>query len=102
MTRQFYLDLAASGARFPIGTDLVLRRHENAEAILRDGARLADIILDAARAYGSPLAFPVMDLGVEKAYELASATISASFAHAEGQLGMEAFVEKRPPPGKKP
>ena len=67
MRRQFYLDLAASGARFPIGSDLVLRRHTDAEAILRDGARLADVILDAARAYGSPLAFPVMDLSVEKA-----------------------------------
>jgi enoyl-CoA hydratase/carnithine racemase len=43
-----------------------------------------------------------MDLGIEKAYDLASTTIAASFAHAEGQLGMEAFIEKRPPPGKKP
>lgn len=42
-----------------------------------------------------------MDLGMAKAYDLASAVISSSFAHAEGREGMEAFIEKRDPPGKK-
>ena len=42
-----------------------------------------------------------MDLGVDKAYELASGVISASFAHAEGREGMDAFIEKRDPPGRK-
>ena len=42
-----------------------------------------------------------MDLGVDKAYELASTVIAQSFAHAEGQAGMEAFIEKRDPPGKR-
>jgi len=38
-----------------------------------------------------------MDLGVEKAYALASTVISSSFAHEEGKEGMQAFIEKRPP-----
>ena len=38
-----------------------------------------------------------MDLGVERAYALASTVISASFAHDEGREGMDAFIEKRPP-----
>jgi enoyl-CoA hydratase/carnithine racemase len=39
-----------------------------------------------------------MDLGVEKAYQLASKVIASSFASEEGRAGMEAFIEKRPPP----
>ena len=35
-----------------------------------------------------------------RAYELAGEVIASSFAHAEGKEGMEAFIEKRPPPGK--
>ena len=39
-----------------------------------------------------------MELGLEKAYVLASGVISASFAHEEGRAGMDAFLGKRPPP----
>jgi len=39
-----------------------------------------------------------MDLGIAKAYDLASQVISSSFAHAEGRSGMDAFIDKRPPP----
>lgn len=39
-----------------------------------------------------------MEMGLEKAYALASGVISASFAHEEGKAGMEAFLDKRPPP----
>ena len=39
-----------------------------------------------------------MDMGLAKAYELASHVIASSFAHEEGRAGMEAFIEKRPPP----
>ena len=41
-----------------------------------------------------------MDMNLAKAYELASTVISSSFAHEEGRAGMEAFIEKRDPPGK--
>jgi enoyl-CoA hydratase/carnithine racemase len=39
-----------------------------------------------------------MDMSLEKAYELAGQVIASSFAHAEGREGMDAFIEKRPPP----
>jgi enoyl-CoA hydratase/carnithine racemase len=42
-----------------------------------------------------------MDLSLERAYERAGRVIAESFAHAEGRAGMDAFIEKRPPPGKK-
>ncbi len=52
-------------------------------------------------AAGKRAFYAQMDLGPAKAYELASAVISASFAHAEGREGMDAFIEKRDPPGKR-
>jgi len=39
-----------------------------------------------------------MDLGLAKAYELASHVIASSFAHDEGREGMDAFIDKKPPP----
>ena len=39
-----------------------------------------------------------MELGLDKAYSLASGVISGSFAHDEGRAGMDAFLNKRPPP----
>jgi len=42
-----------------------------------------------------------MDQSLEKAYDIAGRIISASFAHEEGRAGMDAFIEKRPPPGPK-
>ena len=42
-----------------------------------------------------------MDMNLEQAYALAGKVISASFAHDEGREGMDAFIDKRPPPGKK-
>ncbi len=42
-----------------------------------------------------------MDLDLPRAYALAGEVISSSFAHEEGKDGMEAFIAKRPPPGKR-
>lgn len=53
-------------------------------------------------AEGKRAFYAQMDAGLEKAYQIASAAISCSFAHDEGREGMEAFIEKRPPPGRKP
>jgi enoyl-CoA hydratase/carnithine racemase len=39
-----------------------------------------------------------MDMNLAKAYEIASGVISSSFAHAEGKAGMDAFIDKKPPP----
>ena len=63
----YYLDLARSGLRMPIGADLILHEHATAAEIVLDGRRLGRIIEEAARRYGTPLAVPLMDLRLEKA-----------------------------------
>jgi enoyl-CoA hydratase/carnithine racemase len=54
----------------------------------------------ATVAAGKRAFYQQMEMGTEKAYELAGKVISASFAHEEGREGMDAFIEKRPPPKK--
>jgi enoyl-CoA hydratase/carnithine racemase len=49
-------------------------------------------------AAGKRAFYQQMDLGVARAYDLASSVISGAFAHEEGRAGMDAFIEKRPPP----
>ena len=51
----------------------------------------------ATVAAGKRAFYQQMDLGLEKAYELAGQVIASSFAHAEGREGMDAFIEKRKP-----
>ncbi len=67
MSREFYLQLARRGLRFPIGADLVLAEQPDPEAVRRDGRRLGQVVELAARRYGTPLAIPLMDLRLEKA-----------------------------------
>jgi enoyl-CoA hydratase/carnithine racemase len=55
----------------------------------------------ATVAAGKRAFYAQMDLGVARAYDLASGVISASFAHQEGREGMDAFIDKRDPPGRK-
>jgi enoyl-CoA hydratase/carnithine racemase len=52
----------------------------------------------ATVAAGKRAFYQQMDLGLERAYALASGVISASFAHDEGRAGMDAFLEKKQPP----
>jgi len=66
MSRDYYLRLAEAGARFPIGTDLVLHEKPDAQEILVDGARLGQVMAEAAARYQTPLAIPLMDLRLEK------------------------------------
>jgi enoyl-CoA hydratase/carnithine racemase len=64
-------------------------------------AELADNLAakpPATVAAGKRAFYQQMDLGLAKAYELASGVIASSFAHEEGKAGMDAFIEKRPPP----
>jgi uroporphyrinogen-III decarboxylase len=65
--REQLLSLAASGLRMPIGTDLVLHEHSDAQAIMLDGERLGKVVETAARRYNTPVAVPLMDLRLEKA-----------------------------------
>ncbi len=53
----------------------------------------------ATVAAGKRAFYQQMDLGLEQAYELAGQVIASSFAHEEGRAGMDAFIDKRPPPG---
>lgn len=78
MDRQLFLDLAARGARFPIGTDLVLHEHADAKSILHDGRRLGQVFETAAQRYGTPLAIPLMDLTLEKQEMLKLLEVPAS------------------------
>jgi enoyl-CoA hydratase/carnithine racemase len=71
------------------------------EALEGETLALARKIADkppATVAAGKRAFYQQMDLGVDKAYALASGVISASFAHDEGRAGMEAFIAKKPPP----
>jgi enoyl-CoA hydratase/carnithine racemase len=75
------------------------------DALAAETGMLAKQIADkppVTVAEGKKAFYQQMELGVAKAYELASSAISCSFAHPEGREGMDAFIEKRPPPGRKP
>jgi hypothetical protein len=66
MNRDFYLDLAARKLRMPIGTDLVMHEEPDPERVRNDGGALGRVIERSARRWGTPLAFPLMDLRLEK------------------------------------
>jgi uroporphyrinogen-III decarboxylase len=66
MDREYYLDLAKSGVRMPVGAHLVLHEQSDAEAIMNDGARLGGVVAETAQRFRTPLAFPLMDLTLEK------------------------------------
>jgi enoyl-CoA hydratase/carnithine racemase len=51
----------------------------------------------ATLAEGKRAFYAQMDLGIERAYEMASRVITSSFVHEEGREGMDAFIEKRDP-----
>lgn len=71
-----------------------------AEALEAEVAALAGKIADkptATVAEGKRAFYEQLDLSIERAYEMASHVISASFAHEEGREGMDAFIEKRKP-----
>ncbi|MFQ3587461.1 MAG: uroporphyrinogen decarboxylase family protein [Fimbriimonadaceae bacterium] len=66
MGRHDYRKLAEEGLAMPVGTDLVLHEKADRAAILIDGSRLGAVVAEAAARYQTPLAFPLMDLTVEK------------------------------------
>jgi enoyl-CoA hydratase/carnithine racemase len=72
------------------------RLNEETEALARKIAEKPP----ATTAAGKRGFYQQMDMNLAKAYELASAVISSSFAHEEGRAGMDAFIDKKPPPGR--
>lgn len=73
-----FLDLASRGARLPIGTDLVLSEKNDHKAIKLDGGRLGRVMEEAARRWKTPLAFPLMDLALEKEWLLGALEVPAT------------------------
>lgn len=82
MERQYYLDLAASGLSMPIGTHLVLHEHPDHTAIVQDGQRLGRVVEESARRFRMPLAFPLMDLKLEKEALLLARDVPAAAVDA--------------------
>lgn len=66
MDRQYYIELANRGLCMPIGSDLILHEHANAEEILLDGTQLGRVLAETAYRFQTPLALPHMDLELEK------------------------------------
>lgn len=66
MPRELFLDLASQHHRVPIAADLVLHRHADPDSIVHDGERLGAVVAEAAGRFHTPLAFPLMDLRLEK------------------------------------
>ena len=93
MQRSFYLDLAASGHRAPIGTHLVLHTRKDIDAVIQDGQALGGVVAETADRFQTPLAIPLMDLTLEKAALLAPMGVSMSeldsfhFDHPPGNSG---------------
>ena len=66
MDRRYYITLAGSGLRMPIGADLTLHERPDPEKILTDGEALGRVVEETARRYRTPLALAHMDLQLEK------------------------------------
>jgi len=72
-----------------------------ADQLVAETDRLARQIADkppGTIAAGKRAFYQQMDMGVGAAYQLAAKVISESFTLPEGQAGMDAFIDKRPPP----
>jgi uroporphyrinogen-III decarboxylase len=78
MIRNFYLDLARSGLRMPIGADLILHESPDPEAVKHDAEALGEVVAETAHRFKTPLAFPLMDLALEKSDLLAFLQIPAA------------------------
>ena len=79
----------------------LVNRVVSSEKLIEETENLARKIAEkppATVAAGKRGFYQQMDLNLAGAYELAGGVISASFAHAEGRAGMDAFIDKQPPP----
>jgi enoyl-CoA hydratase/carnithine racemase len=79
----------------------LVNRVVSPEKLVEETEKLARQIAEkppATVAAGKRGFYQQMDQNLAKAYELASGIISSSFAHDEGRQGMDAFIDKKPPP----
>ena len=104
ISRKRALEMLLTGEQIDARTALewgLVNRVVPAGALERETEKLARSIAEkppVQTAAGKRAFYQQLDLGVAQAYELASGVISASFAHAEGRAGMDAFLGKKPPP----
>jgi len=104
VSRKRAMEMLLTGEQIDAGTALewgLVNRVVPAASLAAETDKLARMIAEkppAQTAAGKRAFYQQMDLGVARAYELASGVIAGSFAHEEGRAGMEAFLAKRPPP----
>jgi enoyl-CoA hydratase/carnithine racemase len=104
ISRKRALEMLLTGEQVDAQTALqwgLVNRVVPAGALVAETEKLAREIADKPPqqiAAGKRAFYQQMDLGAAKAYELASGVISGAFAHDEGRRGMDAFIDKRPPP----
>ncbi len=60
--------MANSGLRMPIVADIVLHEQPDVMAARLDPAQLAQVLEQGARRFNTPIALPLMDLSLEKAF----------------------------------
>lgn len=95
INREYCIELGLRGLRMPIAADLVLHELPDPDAAARDGVQLGRVLEEAARRYNTPLAFPLMDLRLEKAdllqhFEIAETEADAfHFRDAPGKHAAE-------------
>ena len=87
MDRKYYLDLAASELKMPIGTHLVLHEHADHAIIPDDGRRLGGVIEEAARRFHCPMALPLMVRSSMNSKSSASSVDTAANSAAVGSAG---------------
>jgi enoyl-CoA hydratase/carnithine racemase len=103
LLRKHAMEMLLTGDMVDAGKALewgLVNRVVPAEALVAETEKLARQISEkppATVAAGKRAFYKQLDLGVEKAYDLASTVISSSFSGEEGRAGMDAFIEKRPP-----
>jgi enoyl-CoA hydratase/carnithine racemase len=104
LSRKRALEMLLTGEQIDARTAVewgLVNRVVSPEMLAAETEKLARTIAEkppVQTAAGKRAFYQQMDLGVAKAYDLASGVISASFAHDEGRAGMDAFLEKKPPP----
>jgi enoyl-CoA hydratase/carnithine racemase len=79
----------------------LVNRVVSQEKLVEETESLARKIADkppATVAAGKRGFYQQMDMNLAEAYKLAGGVISSSFAHPEGKAGMDAFIDKKPPP----
>jgi enoyl-CoA hydratase/carnithine racemase len=104
LSRKHAMEMLLTGEPIDAGKALewgLVNRVVAADQLVLETEKLARQIAEkppATVAGGKRAFYQQMDLGLSKAYVLAAGVISASFGHEEGRAGMDAFIEKRPPP----